>query len=156
MSNDKSELFSSRLKSARISKGFTQKTLAEELGIGGTAIANYEAGKNGPKPHLLSRLSELLDTSPGYLMGENEAEQTRNEEMNLHPRIEAQAKEIMDREGFTSMDQLVTWFVKEDMRKSPPMPTPGSLESEIEELESGIREAFGDAGLNERDDPENN
>jgi transcriptional regulator with XRE-family HTH domain len=55
--------FAERLKHLRKQKGLTQKQLGEALGIGQTAIANYEQGNRSPDGEGLMRIAEVLDIS---------------------------------------------------------------------------------------------
>lgn len=59
-----------RIKELRIAKGLTQEQLAEKLGLQKSAIAKYENGRvENIKRSNIQALSEILDTSPAYLMG---------------------------------------------------------------------------------------
>lgn len=50
-----------RLTQARQLAGLTKKELAEAVGVTPAAIGQYEAGTNGVRPSLISRLAEVLD-----------------------------------------------------------------------------------------------
>ena len=54
---------------ARKRKEFTQKGLAEELGIDKNMIYKYEAGKAKPSIKVLLQLSKVLEVSTDYLLG---------------------------------------------------------------------------------------
>jgi methanogenic corrinoid protein MtbC1/DNA-binding XRE family transcriptional regulator len=61
--------FADRLKHLRKQKGLTQKQLGEALGIGQTAIANYEQGNRNPDGEGLMRIAEILEVSVDALLG---------------------------------------------------------------------------------------
>ncbi len=61
--------FAERLKHLRKQRGLTQKQLGEALGLGQTAIANYEQGNRSPDSEGLIRISEVLDVSVDALLG---------------------------------------------------------------------------------------
>ena len=50
-----------RLKEARKKKGYTQKALAEKLGLSQQNIAEWERGKRNPKMTTLQKISEALE-----------------------------------------------------------------------------------------------
>lgn len=61
--------FGERLKSARISKNFTQKELAEKVGAKHNSISGWENDKNKPDPDTIELLCGVLGISPNYLLG---------------------------------------------------------------------------------------
>ena len=56
-----------RIKEARINKGFTQKELSERVGVTKGAIANYENDLSSPKDSVLYALFDVLQVDPNYL-----------------------------------------------------------------------------------------
>lgn len=60
--------FAKRLKEIRIDRGLTQAQLAKRLGISVSTISMYEAGNREPSLDMLLSLSEVLRTTPGYLI----------------------------------------------------------------------------------------
>lgn len=50
----------------------TQLNLAEELGLSRSTVAGYETGHSVPDIYTLQQIAKVLDTSIGYLMGEDE------------------------------------------------------------------------------------
>lgn len=63
------ETFGSRLKSARIKKGLTQKDVAAIFKITERAYQNYEIDKSTPNFSLLVDIANLFDISIDYLAG---------------------------------------------------------------------------------------
>lgn len=69
-------------------------------------------------------------------------------EVILHPKIRAQAEEIMNREGFTTMKELVTWLVKEEVARSGTQSEPAARRS--------LKDDDDESHLKPLDPPENN
>lgn len=62
-----------RIKERRLALGFTQEELAQKLGLQKSAIAKYENGRvENIKRTTISKMSEVLQCSPSYLMGWDE------------------------------------------------------------------------------------
>ena len=73
-----------RVRARRIEKGMTQSELAQRLGYKSkSSVAHIENGRDIPRA-MIVELSEILDTTPGYLMGWND-EQTRPETITTEP-----------------------------------------------------------------------
>jgi len=62
-------IFSERLKERRTKLEYTQKTLAEAVSCGASAITNLERGTAAPSARLLEQLCFTLECRPDYLMG---------------------------------------------------------------------------------------
>lgn len=63
------ETFSQRLKSARISKNYTQKDMAERLGTTQGAYQKWESGGREPNFEKLIKLAEVFNVSVDKLLG---------------------------------------------------------------------------------------
>lgn len=61
--------FKNRLKELRKQSTYTQKDIAERLGISVTAYQYYETGKNEPNIEKLKALADMFHVSLDYLMG---------------------------------------------------------------------------------------
>lgn len=51
------------LKSLRVSNGFTQKSLAEKLGVSPITVFQWEHGKYKPTPSMMPKLAKALGIS---------------------------------------------------------------------------------------------
>ena len=61
--------FGERLKNARQKAGFTQKALADALGVSLRTITNYESGKRYPKKHEnYEKIASILHIDTNYLL----------------------------------------------------------------------------------------
>ena len=58
-----------QIKERRKAAGFTQKRLAEMVGLSEQAIRMYELGKREPSNDVLKRIGEALDVAPESLRG---------------------------------------------------------------------------------------
>ena len=60
------DIFSQRLKSARIKSGFSQQELADRLAVTKQAVSKYETGKMLPGSALLIQMGTVLDQKADY------------------------------------------------------------------------------------------
>ena len=58
-----------RLKEARDGAGYSQKEVAEGVGITPSAYANYEQGLREPSLAVLAKICTFLDISADFLLG---------------------------------------------------------------------------------------
>lgn len=70
-----STILGNRIKQLRISRGLTQRDLANFLNISNTTLSQYESGKRQPSNQVLLKLGEYFNVSVGYLLG-SEKEQS--------------------------------------------------------------------------------
>ena len=61
--------FKHRLKELRKEYNMKQKELGAAIGMGATAIANYESGKNKPAICVLHAMADIFHVSMDYLIG---------------------------------------------------------------------------------------
>ena len=89
----------------------TYSELADALEFTRPYISDVMNGKKIPGNKFLKAAARLIDDSlSGPALAGTPPPQT---DYNLHDKILTRAKQIMDEEGFTGMDQLVTFLVKE-------------------------------------------
>lgn len=121
-STPQTEVLATRLRKTRIRSGFTQRALADAVGIGDTAIANYESGKNGPRAPVLKRLAETLHVDPGYLLGDQTEQRSEHLQLTevssepeklMHPKIESLIEALMAEEGFQSREECLASAIRE-------------------------------------------
>ena len=65
-------MFAEKLKNARMSKGLTQKAVAEYIEILPKAYQKYEYGIREPSLDILVKLCRLLEITSDYLLGLSE------------------------------------------------------------------------------------
>ena len=94
-----------RVKKLRIEKGLTQTELAEKLGYRSkSSVAHIENGRDIPRSMVVA-LSDILDTTPAYLMGWEDPEDKKSApaEDDRSKKI----KEVMEKIGQLSDSDLV-------------------------------------------------
>jgi transcriptional regulator with XRE-family HTH domain len=57
----------SRIKAARLAKGFSKSALAREADVTTTAVWNWEEKDSKPRPDALARLAKALNVSEEYI-----------------------------------------------------------------------------------------
>lgn len=67
----KSQVFSAALKGARARRGWNQVELAENIGVSGSAVGNWESGQNMPTAKMMKRISDVLSVPVEFLLGED-------------------------------------------------------------------------------------
>ena len=68
------ESFGKRLRDCREAKGFSQQSIAKKMNTSYTVIGKYERDEMTPSIEVAKKLSKLLDTTVGYLLGETDEE----------------------------------------------------------------------------------
>ena len=68
--------FGRRLREIRLTAGFTQKQLADEIHVSKGTISNYETEERQPSPAILKDIAKTLHVSTDYLLGMEESTQT--------------------------------------------------------------------------------
>lgn len=64
--------FGKKLTECRKAKDLSQKELAKTFGTSHTTIGKYERDEMTPSIEAAKKLAKILDTTVGYLLGENE------------------------------------------------------------------------------------
>lgn len=57
-----------KIRLLRKAHGYTQKGLADALGVTCSTVSMWESGQRSPNPQMLNTLSKLFDESPEYIM----------------------------------------------------------------------------------------
>ena len=89
-----------RIKEARKAKGLTLKELGDRIGASESAVSLYERGRREPSFQTLLMLAEELDTTVGYLLGE---------EQKTAPALTGTEKQLLD--IFKQLDDADNQFV---------------------------------------------
>ena len=74
-----------RIKARRLQLGWTQRDLAAKIGYKNhSVVARIEAGQVDPAQSKVSKMAEVLNVSPAYLLGLiSEAENTKNDQLAM-------------------------------------------------------------------------
>lgn len=62
-------IIGSRIRDERQKRGLTQEELGKLIGVSKVAISHYERGEEQPKVEKLSKLVEILNLTPNYILG---------------------------------------------------------------------------------------
>lgn len=62
-------MFSTQLKKYRKNNGYTQKQLADAVGVTQQAVAKWETDKASPDPEMLKKISSIFNISVDTLLG---------------------------------------------------------------------------------------
>lgn len=68
---------SERIKSIRVSKGFTQKQVADAIGVTEVSLQRFEYGSSRPSLDTLIALADYFDVSLDYLVGRSDVPERR-------------------------------------------------------------------------------
>ncbi len=112
--NVNGEPFGKRLARLRQAAGFSQYTLAGELGISQRMVAYYEGETDHPPTHLLPALAKALGVSTDQLLG-LEKENPRNRDFQLWRRFSKVAK--LPPQKRKQIVQIVDTFLEMDKLK---------------------------------------
>ncbi len=62
-------IIGNRIKKARISKGLSQEDLGKLIGVSKVSVCGYELGTRTPSLAILTKIINILDLNPNYLLG---------------------------------------------------------------------------------------
>ncbi len=62
-------IIGSRVREERLKRGLSQEELGKLIGVSKVAISNYEKGIEQPKMKNLRKLTEILEITPNYILG---------------------------------------------------------------------------------------
>lgn len=94
--------FGSRLKELRNEKKFSQKQVAEDMGISITTISQYENDSRFPNEEILKRLCLYYQISSDYLLGLTDVKHS--------PMSKEEAKEMMMPEQMRFINNLIDFI----------------------------------------------
>lgn len=64
-----SERFNDNLKRTRLKRGFSQKEVAEKIGVAKSTYSLYESGNREPNVETIKKIADILDVSADTLLG---------------------------------------------------------------------------------------
>lgn len=95
-----------KIRTIRKSKGFTQKELAEKIGMGDTTIANYEKGIRTPKRNKIFKIAEVLNVSVEEFFPQNE---NKSQSVSVIPTPKEKLNVIFDNISADSKNKLLKY-----------------------------------------------
>lgn len=116
----------SRIKEARIQKGFTQEYLAKKIGVTKSAIANYENEISTPKIELLYKLFDVLQCDANYLYQDEMnslADKDESMALSLKEKTHIKKYRILDEHGKKAVDCILNVeFERVEATRTPVIP----------------------------------
>lgn len=95
--------FGEKIKSARKSKKFTQKQLADKIGAAHNSISDWENDKNKPDPDTIELLCGVLEITPNYLLASS------SEDFSPDEKLIIKKYRALDIFGQEHVDAVLQW-----------------------------------------------
>lgn len=102
--------FSERLKDLRKQAGLTQVDVAEKLGISQPAYASWERGVKKPTQENLVKISQVLNVSIDYLVGNSDEGVKEDELDNVELLFRMNSKGLSDEEKKVFKKELIEFM----------------------------------------------
>ena len=96
-------MFSTQLKKYRKNNGYTQKQLAEAVGVTQQAVAKWETNKASPDPDMLMKIGSVFNVSIDTLLGGNSDDNKAKMPKDLNKFLE-QTEIIFDGDTYNLTD----------------------------------------------------
>ena len=107
-----------RIKALRLSLGMTQTELGNKIGVQTAAIHKYENGiVVNLKRDVIAKLADALETTPSYLLGYDDEEDTGPTQYFLDDEAAAVAQELHDNPDLRILFDAARSIPADDMRK---------------------------------------
>ena len=101
-----------KIRELRISKGLSQEELGKKIGVKKAAVHKYESGLVvNLKRDTIDKLASALDTTPAYLMGWDNSDDTENKDIPVALSIPKGYDMLTDEER-AQIDSLIEMFTK--------------------------------------------
>ncbi len=88
--------FGDRLRESRNKKGYSQKRLAELVGVTNTAISNYEQNTSFPNTDILYKLFDALECEPNFLFWDELTDDLKNKIRNNSQKENIKYRTLID------------------------------------------------------------
>ncbi|WML38667.1 helix-turn-helix transcriptional regulator [Neobacillus sp. OS1-2] len=72
-----------RLKYLREKYNYSQKRVADSIGISNTQLSRYESGDRNPDPELITKFADFYDVTTDYLHGRTDSPKGSNDQYEL-------------------------------------------------------------------------
>lgn len=120
------QTFPARLHTARKNKEFTQKKLADLVGLSHSAVVTYENGKRTPSIDTLTKFASVLDVCCSWLLGDvTDNPQSIIKLLNIH--IDAQ------KDNLDTKNMLIEKLLTENKDMQSQLMTLGRMQKIFEE-----------------------
>ena len=108
--------FAERLKELRKQAHLTQVELSKRLGVGQSSYADWERGKKKPTQENLVKLSQVLNVTIDYLVGNSDEEITNNELENIEILFRKNSEDLTDAEKSLFRQELIAFMEERKKR----------------------------------------
>ncbi len=113
------EGFGNRLKEIRQERGYTQKQLANLLGVTEQAISKYERGSSYPDVVMLNGISEVLDCSLDYLFQHEPGKRNLPNQASIDTKAEINKRTLPEIITLQFGEKVIPLFLEEMKQKFP-------------------------------------
>lgn len=148
--------FHNRLKEARIAAHLTQKNVSDAIGISKSTYSGYETGNSEPSMAIISKLMNLLNVSPSFLL-QDEMNESLDSEKKLYENECLESKRIgeriMEKRKSLNMTQVevakragISQSALSDIEKLTKNPSISTIELLASALSCSVAELLGDPG----------
>ncbi len=112
-------MFPERIKELRLKKRYTQKQIADKIGITRPAYTAYESGKRQPDFEILKKLSKIFGVTTDYLLGNEKNHNADIPKDKLKTKPETIAAHIDDDVSEDEMEDIINYidFIKQKHSK---------------------------------------
>lgn len=111
-----------RLKAERERRNWSQKFVAEKVGITNTVLSNYERNYRDPDTETLRKLADLYEVSVDYLLGRDSKndllELTEKEERDIAKRLEQIRNDLEHTDGLAFDGEPMSEEAKESFMEA--------------------------------------
>ncbi|QEO08484.1 helix-turn-helix transcriptional regulator [Bacillus paralicheniformis] len=103
--------YADRLKYLRQKAGFTQKFVAQKIGVKNNTLSSYESGKRQPDYETTKKLADLYDVSIDFLLTGKEHEGSSDDMWKelLNPKTQVLFKDLKDAPE-EKIDELIQFW----------------------------------------------
>ncbi|MCU1804788.1 helix-turn-helix transcriptional regulator [Cytobacillus firmus] len=109
-----------RLKKEREKRKWSQKEVAEKIGITNAVLSNYERDYRDPDTETLKKLADLYEVETDYLLGRSDFQKTNTnlqskDEKDIAKRMEKIRQDLSEDDGYMLMGEPISEEAKESI-----------------------------------------
>ncbi len=108
-----------KIRDLRKQKGLTQTDLAQILGVGKSAVSNYETGYSIPDIETLKTIAQYFGVTTDYLLGHSsDPKLSKKDEQDIAKRIDALAADLANQENLMLHGEIMDDETRELLKAS--------------------------------------
>ncbi|KML36369.1 helix-turn-helix domain-containing protein [Cytobacillus firmus] len=109
-----------RLKKEREKRKWSQKEVAEKIGITNAVLSNYERDYRDPDTETLKKLADLYEVETDYLLGRSDFQKSNinlqsKDEKDIAKRMEKIRQDLSEDDGYMLMGEPISEEAKESI-----------------------------------------